>query len=290
MDCNATTENRADIAGCSADSLVWRENGDNDYFEACGRAEIVVDVTAAHHAALRPLLQFDRRPGGSRGLTLVSAYTELGLERGDRLEPSASLRDIGDFCERKDFPLRGIVFWRPVRESLCRHRCPLFDAAIGITPRRCLTKDSLHVLFLGVMHTLCKVTVWELLASRTFSALGVQDERVAASIEWIDQDLDRFYKRHRTLHPTEELTRITAFTSKVVGSARERKFAAKGAQTWGFLLYLIDLFERLRPRLHTDCHCLFFAAKSLVEIVGIWHRAPVCISRADQIACMSAYL
>ena len=290
MDCNASTENRTDSAACTVDRLVWRENGDHDYFLACDRVEVVVQVAAAHHAALCQLLCHDRRSGGSHGLALLGDYAELGLHRGDRLEPSTSLRDIGDFFERKDFPLRGIVFWRPSRESLCRHRCPLFDPAIGITPRRCLTKDSLHVLFLGVMHTLCKVTVWELLASRTFSAVGTQGERVAASIEWLDQDLDRFYKRHRAANPTEELTRITAFTSEIVGSPDDRKFTGKGAQTWGFMLYLNDLFGRLGPRLPTESHCLFLAGKELLEIVRIWHRSPACVSRADQTACFSAYL
>ena len=105
------------------------------------------------------------------------------------------------------------------------------------------------MLFLGVMHSLCKVTLWELLTSTTFSTLGTLDERVAGSIEWVDQDLDRFYKRHHAENPTVELTRLTAFTSKIVGSSSNRRLASKGAQTWGLLLYLVDLFGRLQPQL-----------------------------------------
>ena len=146
------------------------------------------------------------------------------------------------------------------------------------------------MLFLGVMHTLCKVILWDILTSRTLSTLGTQDERVAASIEWVDHDLDRFYKRHQAGNPNEALTRITAFTSKIVGSSDERNFTAKGAQTWGVLLYLVGFFDRLHPRLPAQSHCLFRAAKELVSIVNIWHRAPTCISRADQETCFSAFL
>jgi hypothetical protein len=142
------------------------------------------------------------------------------------------------------------------------------------------------VACIGVMHTLCKVTVWELLPSRTLAALGTQHERVAASIDWIDRDLDVFYKRHHTAHPTDELTRIPAFTSKLVGSSDERKFSAKGAQTWGFMLYLNDLFRRLRARLPADSHCLFLAGESLEAMVRVWHRAPAGVSRAGREACV----
>ena len=70
------------------------------------------------------------------------------------------------------------------------------------------------MLYLGVMHTLCKALLWQLLTSGALATAGTLDEEVAASIEWVDQDLERFYRRHHDEHPNEVLTRINAFTSK----------------------------------------------------------------------------
>ena len=127
-------------------------------------------VNAADHQALCELLREDRREKGGNGLALMADYGAKELERGDRLEPSAVLPDVFDFFNQKEFPFRA-VFWRRSRETLCRHRCPLFDPALGLIPRDCLAKDALHVLYLGVMNSLCKVILWMILASRVFAVV-----------------------------------------------------------------------------------------------------------------------
>ena len=71
--------------------------------------------------------------------------------KGDRLEPCAAVPYIEDFGDVAQFPPVGVVFWRVVLESMTRHRNPIFDKSIGLTPTMFLTVDTLHAVYLGFM-------------------------------------------------------------------------------------------------------------------------------------------
>ena len=85
------------------------------------------------------------------------------LLAGDRLEPSESIPDVGSaFDELQVFPVVA-VFWRLSRETICRHRNPLFDSEIGMGSQECLTIDALHSLRLGPMLVFNTLCTWRLL-------------------------------------------------------------------------------------------------------------------------------
>ena len=132
--CAASGPDLADVRGVSVVGLPWHVNSDPDYDAACSRCERWAVITPElRHVVLRHL-HYDKRPSGSKGRSLRQAIASLGLRPGDRLEPNASLPDVADF-EGLALPAR-VLFWRPEEEPVCQHRCPLFDASIGITPNR----------------------------------------------------------------------------------------------------------------------------------------------------------
>ena len=90
------------------------------------------------------LLFYDRRRG-NRGLSLNADFPEMDLLKGDRVEPCEELPDIGRLESMKvdDFPCR-LLFWRASRDSLVRHKNPLFDESIGFTPQNCLCGLAPH--------------------------------------------------------------------------------------------------------------------------------------------------
>ena len=72
--CNACADNFYSVLGVDLQNLTWIINGDDDYFDACSRCEII--VTLAGNADLTVVvnkLRYDKRQGGSRGRALVDA-------------------------------------------------------------------------------------------------------------------------------------------------------------------------------------------------------------------------
>ena len=137
-----------------------RNNSVDDYFDACTRAEITAPLDEARHRTVVALLDYDAN-GGRR---LLTAPGFCGLAAGDRLEPSASIPDIGQAFDVQSTPLVA-TFWRTSRESLCRHRNPLFGKDLHILPSVSLVVDTLHALYLGVMHVFLRVSIWALVLS-----------------------------------------------------------------------------------------------------------------------------
>ena len=88
----------------------------------------------------------------------------------------------------------------------------------------------------------------------------------------------------------ETLTRITSFSTKICGTHEDRKLATKGAETFGFLLYLIDLTDRLEARLPLSVRGLREAGKCQLRIVEAWQGAPARMSEEDQRTCCAAWV
>ena len=65
---------------------------------------------------------------------MLNDFVSLGLEKGDRLEPCESLRDVSLLESAERFPLR-LVFWRRARETRTRHSNPLLLCARGVSIR-----------------------------------------------------------------------------------------------------------------------------------------------------------
>ena len=165
--CNCFGENRDEIAGLSPVSMPWLANEDQDFEDACVRCERRVAVTAEIQNRLTPLLEYDKKQAGSYGRSLKEDVPELLLLKGDRLEPSTVLPDVGMFGTLRIDPALPItvIFWRVGEETLARHRNPILDPALGVSVVRSIAIDTLHTLHLGVFKSWVKVVLWKLLLS-----------------------------------------------------------------------------------------------------------------------------
>lgn len=105
------------LEASSPRGLPWREKNLESYQEACARCEIRVAIPdASRHRNIRNVLFYDKRKDGSSGRALRDAIPDLGLEPGDRLEPSSSMPNVADFYNIYEFPCEA-VFWRPSLET-----------------------------------------------------------------------------------------------------------------------------------------------------------------------------
>jgi hypothetical protein len=182
---------------------------------------------------------------------LVRPVAELGLLAGDRLEPSTFLPDVAAFDGLDTFPFP-VLFWRRSAETNTRHRNPLFMPDIGVSVVRSLTVDSLHCIYLGVMHSFCRYVVWHLMLSGSWGGVGTADEVVTVAVEVFRISLVEWYKARARSFLAENLTRVQDVTPTMVGTVTNKRLKTKGAETWGILLFLIEALGQHLPRLGAD--------------------------------------
>ena len=200
------------------------------------------------------------------------------LKVGDRVTEEAGLGHIANIFSLAAFPST-VVFWRVSNESLTRHRNPIFDEELGVSPGLLLAVDSLHCLYLGVMLALCRRLVWCFLLSGIFCRLGSIEEKVNVGCKVICSSLQVFYTRYDKANPTKPLTRIHNFSKKHVGNNEDRALKTKGAQTWVFLLWCQEVLKA-NPGL-PDWANLSEATSSLVSLVELWRGAGKNLSEVE---------
>ena len=289
--CNVTRAGMADHADVGpASAGPFRENLMGEYEEACSACEVIVLVDAARHASIMAAgLQFDRRDGGSKGLSLTADVFwdgELQLQRGDRLEPSTELPDVAAFPKIAVFPLT-ITFWRQSHETMTRHRNPLF-AIVGVSLVRSLTVDMMHSLHLGVMLLFCRLVLWYLLMEGLWCRKGNQEEIIETGSQVLRMDLDSWYKARHQQFPTERLTRAD-MTRKKIGDAADRKLKTKAAETWGVLLYLVDKLRVHKARFGPTARRYYAAGSALVQLMKVLDESSVVMTSTQIRDAFAAY-
>ena len=257
--------------GNTAKKFRWSENDDADYFKACDTCEIDVELTARAVTLIKNAGLRYMKTG--KGRCLLSDIAELRLLKGDRLEPSISIPDIGDF----ESSLGSIAtFWRSSRETLTRHRNPLFDPEIGITPKRSLTVDTLHALNLGVYKIWAKVAIWYILLSDVYGRITSLTADLDTAIRVMVVSLSAFQSQNKAL------TKISDLNRKSIGEKSKPTLKTKGAETWTLILFLLDEFKKHADRLGTDGAVMFEAGDQLRKMNRIFHDSGPVISPADQ--------
>jgi hypothetical protein len=288
--CNCTLEDMYKCLTAGPARCLHRLNDDDDYFTGCSRCEVDITIPDhTHHSSICRLLWYDKRDQGSRGLAIKDDYPQCGLIAGDRLDPTPSLPNIDDVFRLRDFPLC-LKFWRPSCEYITRHRNPLFDASLGITPQRSLTACVLHVLFLGLMLRLCRIILWMIILSGVLAQSSSVDELVNISAIALQNMMLNWYQCRHDKNPSEGLTRLHLRESKL-GSRSDQKLKAKGAETWGLLLFLLDLLDQVQERI-PDRHRakrLLRAGRALETLYVSWRDAPMRPSATDQAKAWHAY-
>ena len=226
----------------------------------------------ASHDRSGPSGTYNRIRGCIRACLIICLPGQINgrqLRRNDRLEPSRAFPDVGKLDCVDSFPLE-IVFWRPSQETLTRHRNPLFDREIGITPKQSLVADLLHTFFLGILLVWCRTVIWALIEHGAYGHIGDSHERLVASVLVLRSSLMRFYPVHEK-NCQETLTRVADLTVKMLGEPSDRKLKTKGAETWGIALFLNSELQKHHHILpDAEGNRLQHAGIALERVVRIW--------------------
>ena len=173
---------------------------------------------------------------GIGGRCLGRDLPELGLEEGDRLEPSAAMPDTHGFESICVFdPPIVVTFWRSRGDHQVKARNPLFDESIGITPFLLLV-DLLHAFHMGVLKTFTTELVWELMLCGVWleSAGILDDPFLEMNAAMIHADFQTWIYNRNKSHPGENLTHIESLTPGMFGSRNKRHLSLKAAETKSF--------------------------------------------------------
>ena len=200
---------------------------------------------------------------------------------GDRLEPSEEIPNIGQsFDERTSFPVTA-TFWRLARETLTRHRNPLFCAAIGMGPITCLTIDILHGWHFGPMLAFVSYVLWQLVLSGIWGAFeGTNDEALTVAVICLKNDLRVFYKHFSETSPGDDLTQVRDVTVPTLGNRQRPQAKFKAAETWGILLYCKYALEKYGSRIPNQS-TLIEANNALIRITRIMQQGDWVLTDAE---------
>ena len=157
--------------------------------------------------------------------------------------------------------------------------------AYDISVTNSLIVDILHALFLGTLHEWCKVTLWELITSEVFAACSTIQETVHMTVLSIQAELPAFYKRKSADH----LTPIGCFSAKTIGANSERVLRTKGAETWGFALYLVEKLDQVGHRCSEKIGMLHVAGRALCNMVHLWKRCARQLTASELQQSMDLY-
>ena len=252
------------------------------YAAACAAAECRVVLTAEAHRAILPALRFDKRRDGARGRALTRDIPALGLAKGDRLEPSPGLPDVGLFDGLSSFPVE-IIFWRRSAETSCLHRNPLFDAALGVGLES-IGVDVLHTLHLGVFQKLVAKAWWTLLLRDAWGVAGAaggranQDELVANGCLRLRRALFDWYDELDARSPGLKVNRLTDLVVKTLGDQHACQIRTKAAETRPLLAFTADLLARHAAVLPPAADALPAAARELAHFADIVRTLPQVLS------------
>ena len=223
--CNAYGDDMYECLGNGPTGLRWNLNDEQDYYDACDRCEHVILLTDGSRCTILAAgLRYDKRKNGVHGRCLRSDAPTLGLRAEDRLEPTVALPDVGAF-ETAPTGIT-IVFWRSADETLTKHRNPIFDRELGLSPQRCLTIDTLHSINLGIMKVWAKRAIWYLILSRVYGDVGTSEEMLQLNLMVLRSRLKEF----QAANPKH--TRLHDLTPKMIGKVDDTAFKPKGAETW----------------------------------------------------------
>jgi hypothetical protein len=265
--------NIARFSDVSVLDLPWTPKDAAAYELACQTAEIrVVVASAALLAQLLGHLQYDKRKKGSQGRSLMADLPALRLAKGDRLEPDSTCPDVGAIDFRTDFPI-SLVFWRPERTGLCKHRNPLFHASTHVTPD-CAVVDEMHTMHLGVFAAFISACLWAIILADVWK-LGEnlpQEVGHERSAQKMQQELTIWYAQQKREHLGKPIYELADFNLKVLGSRDSPALSAKAAETGTLLGFATDLC-RLHQRSLARGPALTRAGEALVDYMDITRRA-----------------
>jgi len=268
------------LQGLSALTLPWRKKTWLDYTAACNACEIVVDpLPQPLWRKMRASLAYDKRSGtsASHGRALEIDLPEVGLCKGDRLEPSTHCPDVGAGFDAA-CP-QSVTFWRPRAETLTHHRNPLFDEATGITPDRVIVVDWLHTGPLGVLKYFLAWLVWEFIKLNVWCApAGPLEVRKEVSALRLRRELFAWYVTEAKAGRNH--CRVQDLTHSMLGSHEDPKLNLHAAEMVGFLHFAKCLLDRYGTELRDNYRPAVRVQQGLQRIHELLKQYPVRLSDA----------
>ena len=269
--------NMRDFQNVSPVGLPWALKDATSYEAACARCEKYVLVGSTNQLQrLLGCLAYDKRRGGSGagGRALTKDFAELGLLKGMRLEPCASLPDVG-MLDGATVPVGGLqlLFWDRRADTLTRHRNPLLNGRTGITCQS-LVADEMHTLFLGVFQDYIAATLWQAIVEDVYNVgQGVpQEVATQLSVQRMRKYLHMWYKLQRKMCPDRPIYELQHFEVSTLGTATHRTLKAKAAESGTLLRFALAVAEQ-----HTNCltrgRSLVKAGEALVQYMDITRKA-----------------
>ena len=159
------------------------------------------------------------------------------------------------------------------------HRCPLWAPLLGITPERVVCIDLLHTLHLGVMLGFVRHCLWVLLRSHVWGYLeATQEEGFRVAVAGLRAELFGWYHDFNE----EDVTRVADLVPSMLGSLSDPILKAKGAETYGLLLFAISALQRHAGKVGVQGATLVAAGKYLHRYVVVCRVAPVQPSPRQQ--------
>jgi hypothetical protein len=272
MFCHAEKTNWHDMRGVSLLMQPWPSTSPEQYEEACGLCEHVRVINSHEHRLIRVSLVANKNKDGPRGRALIRDLPALGLLAGDRLEPSKEVPDVYGYDHVSDdaFPLK-VTFWRRSRETMVRHRCPLFSVP-GVNMLSVMI-DVLHTMHLGVANAYVAHVLWELLLADLYGIGGREDHRIQSSVLRLRTSLWDWY-RSVPATQREEITKVNEFSVDMLGSKHHRFLTTKAMEIKGLVGWVVHLLRRRGVVLGANADCLLQAGEQLLRWFTIVKGSP----------------
>ena len=105
------------------------------------------------------------------------------------------------------------------------------------------------------------------------------DETIIVATHIIRAELKSFYRRRRETHPTENLTRVKGLSKKRVGDNTAQTLRTKGAETYGFCIYLMERLSQDLPSSGENGRKYLRAGNALIRMVQIWRESGANLSQ-----------
>ena len=263
------------IGDISIDGHSWGTLADDSYEQSCQACEIHVLIDT-HEKRNLILGEGGLRWTRTTSRSLSNDIEELGLKAGDRLEPGPGLRNIGNF-ETQEIGEHGfdVVFWRATKDDQGRindrahHRCPLFGAALGITPQSAMQIDTLHTLYLGALQKYVQAVCWNAIDSDVFHVGGPKSACIELTTSYIENDMKEWYKTCNI----PVMNRVNHLKPSMLGNDLRRDLKLKAAETGTLVPWAVDFSRRHRATLSRG-GALKVAGEALVAYMDLLRAAP----------------
>jgi len=237
--CYAGAEDQHSTSGLTAVGPGWPLKGDAQFEAANAACEHRVRMSPNDLALVKRWLNYDKRQQGSHGRALQVDVPHLGLQKHDRLEPSLELMDVS-LLDDAPGPI-DVLFWRVKRETLTRHRNPIFCQETGLQVTH-IGIDWLHALSLGVFQFFLMHLLWELLLADAWGVGGPNANIIDLGVAIFRAELFAWYDSE--LKAGRSHTRVQQFLPSMLGSRTEPAFRLHGSETNGILLFAQDVLQR----------------------------------------------